>query len=51
MAFEKLSGEMGDRVMARTRGGLATRGKPRYKYPKIAAVQAGNARLKAANDA
>ncbi len=46
-----MSGSAGDRVVARTRGGLASRSKPKYKYPKIAAVQEGNARLKAANAA
>ena len=45
------SGSAGGQVVARVRGGLATRSKPRYKYPKIAAVQAGNARLSAINAA
>lgn len=50
-AFDSFSGSTGDQVVARTRGGLATRSKPKYKYPKIAAVQEGNDRLKAANAA
>ena len=49
--YEKMSGSAGDRVVAHVRGGLATRAKPRYKYPKIAAVQAGNVRLSAINAA
>ena len=51
MAFEEFSGSIGDRVVAKSRAGMATRGKPKYRYPKVAAVQEGNARLKAANDA
>lgn len=46
-----MSGSLGDRVVSKTRGGLVAKGKPRYKYPKNPAVQAGNARLKAANEA
>lgn len=51
MAFEELSGSFAGTTLARTRSGLAARSKPTYKYPKNAAVGAGNARMRLANAA
>lgn len=48
MAFQDVRGRMNDQVVTRTRSGLITKHRPTYKYPKNAAVQAGNARLSAA---
>ena len=49
--LDAVSGSAGGEVVARGRSGLASRAKPTYRYPKIAAVEAGNARLSAANAA
>lgn len=48
MAFQEVRGRMNDQVVTRTRQGLVTKHRPKYKYPKVAAVQAGNERLKQA---
>lgn len=45
MAFQDLRGSVGDRVLVRTSAGPAMRGKPRYRYPKNPAVEAGNRRF------
>ena len=40
-----VSGALGDEVAARTRGGMALRGKPKYSYPKSVNQEAGAERL------
>lgn len=46
--FQDVRGRLGEDVIIMTRQGLAVRGRPKYRYPKIAAVEAGNQRLKLA---
>lgn len=41
---------MNDQVVTRTQAGTTTRQRPRYRYPKVAAVQQGNDRLRRASE-
>lgn len=51
MLLQDLRGSIGDRVLIRTTAGPAVRGKPRYRYPKNPAVEAGNRRFAQAGTA
>lgn len=51
MAFEDVRGRMGQSVVSRTQGGLVTKRLPKYKYPKIPAVEQGAERMRQANAA
>lgn len=51
MAFQDVRGKMGQEVISRTRGGLVAKRLPKYKYPKVAAVQQGADRMRQANAA
>ncbi len=51
MAFEDVRGRMGQQVVSRTRGGLVAKRLPKYKYPKVGAVQQGAERMRQANSA
>lgn len=50
-AFLDVRGRVGSEVLVLTSGGLAMRGRPKYKYPAKPAVQQGSERLRVANAA
>lgn len=50
-AFLDVRGRVGSEVLVLTSGGLAMRGRPKYKYPAKPAVQQGSERLRLANAA